>query len=106
MLCVIVASPFAGPNISIRRRNVEYAKNAMEDSFARGEAPLVSHLLYPQVLDDMDEVDRNLAIAAASAWMVKADLLAVYANLGISPGMKAEIELATLLGVVIDHRSI
>ena len=45
---VILESPYAGDV----ERNIEYAKLCMKHSLTMGEAPLLSHLLYTQVLDD------------------------------------------------------
>ena len=42
-------------------------------ALARGEAPIASHLLYPQVLDDADPFQRQQGIAAGLAWAAVAD---------------------------------
>jgi len=106
MLCVFICSPYRAANSGTHLRNTDYARQAMFDSFARAEAPFVPHILYPQILNDDDEVDHNLAIAAANAWMEMADTLAVYEDLGISAGMAAEIKLAQELDIHVEYRSI
>lgn len=87
---VLIESPFAGDV----GRNVDYAKRAMVDSLARGEAPFASHLLYTQtgILDDLIEQERARGVAAGLAWGDSADLVAVYADLGISSGMEYGID--------------
>ena len=78
----------------------------MLDSIFRGEAPYLSHLLYPQVLDDYDLADRAFGIQAGHAWLLKADLVAFYGDLGWSSGMKSARDLATKHAVPIEHRLI
>ena len=82
---VIIESPYAG-NIE---RNVAYARAAMADCLARGEAPYASHLLYtqPGVLRDEDPLEREIGITAGFAWRDVADLTVFYVDLGWSAGM-------------------
>lgn len=72
MKLVVIESPFAGDVA----KNETYARRALADSLARGEAPLASHLLYtqPGVLDDTDYVQRERGISAGLAWGVKAEV--------------------------------
>lgn len=91
MIRVFICSPYAG-NVE---RNVAYARLAMADSFSKlNEAPFVPHLLYPQVLDDRIEEHRQLAIQCCIEYLDYCDLLAVYADFGISSGMEKEIAYA------------
>jgi len=99
---VILESPYAG-NITA---NLAYARAAMRDSLDRGEAPFASHLLYTQMLDDNDPRQRTLGIKAGQSWLLKAEAVAVYTDLGISAGMKIGIQLAELLCRPIEYRSI
>ena len=84
--------------------NLSYARAALLDSLKRGEAPLASHLLYTQVLDDSVKEERVLGMEAGFAWQGKADLVAVYADLGISEGMGEGIRQASLKGIPIKVR--
>lgn len=99
---VLVASPYAGDI----EANTLYAQKAMDDSLSRGEAPFVSHLLYPQVLRDEDPVARETAMQAGLEWLRTAEILAVYVDRGISPGMEQELEFAKKYGNVIELRSV
>lgn len=101
---VIIESPYAG-DIT---RNVEYARRAIADSLARGEAPYASHLLYtqPGVLDDANPEQRKPGIEAGLAWGEKADLTAVYIDRGTSSGMAYGIQRAVAAGRPVDYRSI
>lgn len=89
-LRVIIESPFKGEVA----RNKAYAQRAMYDSFLRGEAPFLSHLLYTQVLCDEVQTDRRRGIEAGLAWGSVADITAVYADYGISEGMHEGIDRA------------
>jgi hypothetical protein len=99
---VILESPFAGDI----RRNRHYARQCLLDSLARGEAPLASHLLYPQVLDDDNPHERALGIAAGLAWGPAAEATVAYCDLGISRGMREGILRAAREGRPVEARCI
>lgn len=104
MKLVIIESPYAGDVAT----NIAYARKCMVDSLKRGEAPFASHLLYPQVgiLNDLSSAERALGIKAGLAWGEKADLTAVYTDLGTSPGMLQGIMHAEEAGRLIEYRQI
>jgi hypothetical protein len=83
MLKVIIESPYAGDI----EKNMAYARLCLKDSLLRGEAPIASHLLHTQVLDDTIPEERAMGIAAGLAWKEVADLHVFYVDLGYSPGM-------------------
>jgi hypothetical protein len=93
MKLVIIESPFAADTKERSELHVRYARAALRDSLMRGEAPLASHLLYtqPGVLDDNDELERFVGIEAGLEWGTKADMVAVYEDLGVSHGMQLGI---------------
>jgi len=97
---VIIESPYAG-DVAV---NTAYAQACLLDSLRRGEAPLASHLLYTQVLDDTIKDDRELGITAGIAWGEVADLVAVYTDRGVSPGMKFGIAMHQDRGLTIEYR--
>lgn len=99
---VLIESPLAGDV----GKNLDYALKALEDSLSRGEAPFASHLLYPQVLDDLDPVQREQGMAAGFAWGDCADFVAVYQDRGISPGMLRGIERHLAAGIRVDFRTL
>jgi hypothetical protein len=86
---VVIESPYRGEV----ERNLAYAKMAMLDSIYRGEAPFASHMLYTQVLDDKVPSERELGIKMGQAWLIEANLVAFYVDLGMSQGMKASLQL-------------
>lgn len=108
MRLVIVESPYAGLAPGAVAAHETYARLALADCLARGEAPFASHLLYtqPGVLDDLDPVEREKGIAAGLAWGARADATAVYVDLGYSFGMLHGIDHALEAGRTIVLRSI
>ncbi len=104
MRLVVIESPYAG----LVDRNIAYARAAIRDCLERGEAPIASHLLFAQdgVLDDFVPEQRKLGISAGLAWAIKADLTAVYHDLGVSSGMRTGIEHASRHGRQIEFRSL
>ncbi|MBN9078539.1 MAG: hypothetical protein BGN87_00245 [Rhizobiales bacterium 65-79] len=100
---VILESPYAGDIAA----NEAYARRAMRDCLLRGEAPIVSHLLYtqPGVLDDLDPRERSVGIEAGLIWGELADATVVYTDRGISNGMRLGIERAMRAGRPIEYRS-
>ena len=99
---VIIETPYAGAT----EANIAYARACMRDSLERGEAPMMSHLLYTQALDDTIPEERALGIAAGLGWGEVCDLWVVYTDLGISKGMKEGIARAEELGKPIEHRTL
>lgn len=87
-------------------RNVLYADACMLDALRRGEAPYLGHLLYPRVLDDARDADRELGIAAHIAWMRYADALVAYTDRGITAGMQHALDLAHTLRIPIEYRQL
>jgi hypothetical protein len=86
----ILESPYAG-NV---RRNVAYARRCLAELLREGYAPIASHLLYPQVLDDVAPDERRLGIDAGLAWRKVADVSFFYAGMGWSRGMLEALALA------------
>ena len=104
MRLVILESPYAGDVAT----SLRYARLAMRDCLTRSEAPFASHCLYtqPGVLDDNVLDERTLGIGAGQAWGDKADATVVYADLGISAGMRYGIARAVRAGRPIEYRKI
>ena len=99
MKLVILESPYAGTSrFAIvrwfqRRRHIRYARACVRDSLSRGEAPIASHLLYTQdgILRDTDPRERAWGIDAGLAWGDVAQATVVYADFGLSSGMRKGI---------------
>lgn len=99
---VILESPYAGDI----EANVAYARRCLLDSIRRGEAPIASHLLYPQVLDDSIPEDRTLGIKAGLAWRKVADYAAFYVDRGWSSGMKGALTVYKQENIPFEIRSL
>lgn len=101
---VVLESPYAGDV----DRNLRYLRAAMRDCLLRGEAPFASHALYtqPGVLDDAEPEERRLGMAAGFAWRPVAEATVVYADLGVSLGMRAGISDAETAGRPVEYRSL
>lgn len=101
---VALESPYAGDV----ERNTRYARACMADSISRGEAPFAMHLLYtqPGILDDKIPEERVRGIECGLNWAQAADLTAVYADLGVTPGMVLAIEQAKKDMRPVDERSL
>jgi hypothetical protein len=98
----IIETPYSGDVDG----NIAYARACLLDSLRRGEAPIASHLLHTQVLDDMRPDERSLGIEAGLAWYRVATKCVVYSDRGISAGMKMGIDRAMQHDVAVEYRSI
>lgn len=96
---VIIESPFGAPTPEGQEENLRYLRACMRDCLDRGEAPFASHGLYtqPGVLNDWDPQEREKGILAGFEWRLVAQATIVYADRGITPGMRAGIRKATEL---------
>jgi hypothetical protein len=105
---VIIESPYAAENDSMRGIYVDYARACLLDSLRRGEAPFASHLLYaqPGVLRDEVASERHQGIEAGLAWAIVADVTVVYVDHGISNGMQRGIDHALARGRPVEQRTL
>lgn len=99
---VILESPYGG-DVDANRL---YALVCLRDMLHRGEAPFASHLLYPLVLTKYSETERRMGMEAGLSWTPVAELVAVYTDRGVTPGMSAGITRARHLGVPIEFRKV
>jgi len=97
---VTVESPYAGDV----DKNVKYAQECLKDSLRRGEAPLASHLLYTQVLDDTIPEERTWGINAGFEWLEQAEACILYIDNGISNGMRFARAFAQDRGIPVEYR--
>jgi len=104
MRLVILESPFAADTIEGIEENVRYARDCIHDCLKRDEAPIASHLLFPQMLDDKVPAQRALGTKAGLAWVSKADAMVVYLDRGMSNGMQAAVRYGISRNVKIEYR--
>jgi len=100
----IIESPFAGAVAA----NIAYARHCVRHSILLGEVPFASHIFYTQhrFRDDRDPAQRELGIALGHIFYSYASQCAVYDDLGISPGMRAGIDMARSLNLPVIFRRI
>ncbi len=103
---VIMESPYASDDPLVVQHNVEYARLCALDCLERGEAPIASHLLFPQFLDDKIPEHRALGIGAGLAWVPTADAMVCYVDRGISNGMDAAMRFARRAGLPVEMRTL
>lgn len=96
----VIVSPYSGDI----ERNRRYLNACLRDSLTRGESPLACHAYLPAVLDDADPRERQRGMECGHDWIEVADLVAVYADLGESRGMMADMGVAVAAGVRVEVR--
>jgi len=106
MKLVLIESPWKASNAVEQVRNSNYARNAMMDCIARGEAPFASHLLYTQVLNESIPEERSTGIEIGLLWGKYASKTVVYDDFGITSGMYFGIKRAMSEQREIEYRSI
>ena len=84
---VVVESPFGAPDDWQVELNKAYARECLRWCLLNGLVPLASHLLYRQMLDDRDPLERALGIEAGLTVNKHAVMTLVFADRGISRGM-------------------
>lgn len=94
---VFVCSPYRG-NVAA---NVALARAACREVLRAGDAPFASHVLYPEVLDDDDQEERALGMAAGRTWLAAADEILVVGP--VSDGMRQEIDEALARGIPVRY---
>lgn len=101
---VVIESPYAGDV----ERNLLYLRACLHDCFKRGEAPFASHGLYTQegVLDDASPDERRRGIEAGLRWGAAAEATVVYADLGVTDGMRLGIADAELARRPVEYRTL
>ncbi|MDD3963140.1 MAG: hypothetical protein PHU76_01630 [Synergistaceae bacterium] len=93
-MIIYVASPYAGDV----EKNIEYAKRACRTVMEQGHAFFAPHLLYPQVLDDGNLMERHRGIDMGLAMLSRCDELWAFGEC-MSSGMIAELDEAERLGI-------
>lgn len=97
---VYICSPYAGDI----EKNVEFAKAACMYAMRQNCTPVAVHLLYPQLLDDSEPVQRQAGIRMGLRILEAADELWLCGS-RISEGMRAEIAAAKRLGIPVKEIS-
>jgi hypothetical protein len=96
---VFICSPYAGDI----EGNTGIAKILCRLAIDAGYAPFVPHLLYPQVLDEKNTIERALGISTGLNFMDCCDSVWAYIANGITEGMKLELAHAKYLNKEINY---
>lgn len=94
---VYVASKYAGDVEKNTRAAVTYCRRVID----AGYMPIASHLLYPQILNDGDPVERDLGLMFGLALLKLCDEVWVFGP--VSSGMAQEIEEAKRLNKKVSY---
>ena len=95
---VFICSPFAGD----REHNAERARRFCRFAVSKNCIPLAPHLIFPQLMDDGDPVQRDLGIFFGFVLMSKCAEVWVFGG-NISKGMAVEIEKAKRRGLPLRY---
>lgn len=93
MKTVCIESPLAG-DFTL---NIAYARAALRYCLERGVSPYASHLLLPQVYDDLTPEHREAGIMAGLAMGHQCDRRWYFVDLGFSGGMQRAAQAAPSL---------
>lgn len=96
---VYVCAPFGG-TIDDQIRNTTLTIRRCRQLYDQGCNPIAPQIYYPRFLDDNDPAERRDGLDAALDWLKHCDVVYVYGD-RITPGMKAEIELAQKRGIPV-----
>lgn len=94
---VYVCSPYRGDI----RRNKEYARELTKIALNNGFLPVTVHLYLTEVVDDNDPEQRKRGLAAGMKILENCKYILIGEKYGVSEGMKAEIIMAALKGIVM-----
>ena len=93
---IYICSPYSG-NVAA---NVELARAFCAFAVTQRVIPLAPHLLFPQLMDDADSDQRELAMFFNRVLLSKCDGIWVYIARG-SPGMRTEIDWVQGMGLPV-----
>jgi hypothetical protein len=111
---VMVESPYSASERYTIEDNVAYAIECMRDSYTRGEAPMLTHLLYTRIpsghVSDHDPnhkcMDREYGLQCAHEWRKVCSKTVLYTDHGISSGMERAEKEAIDLGQEVERRNL
>lgn len=81
---VVIESPYSGDI----EGNTAYLHRALRHSIDSGENPYASHRMFPGILDEYKEHERELGMRLGYGWAKHAEAFIFYMDRGFSDGMK------------------
>lgn len=107
MLLALLVSPFRGKEHPCQERlHRAYLDCAIRHAVIRGYTPIATHKLYPDSLNDANDVERILGMQQRDVILSEVQCLLVYTDLGMSGGMEEDIQAAKKRGVDIQYCSL
>ena len=97
-LKVYIVSRYAGDVDNNVKAAIRYCRFAIDNK----KMPIAAHLLYPQIVDDNNPVEREIGTMYGLALLALCDEVWCFGKT-LSPGMKQEIEEAKHLGEPIKY---
>lgn len=94
---IYVCSPLRGDI----EENIKRAKQYCKEITLSGNIPICPHVYFTQFLDDNIEEERNLGMSLGIELLKICSAVYVFRENGISSGMKAEIDIASSLGIPV-----
>jgi len=103
---VVIESPWAGLDAGTKAK--KYLKGCIRDVLARNEIPWASHamLAWTEALYESDEEQRAEGILVNKSMILRADLVALYVDHGISKGMEAAKLWSAMHGIPMEKRTL
>lgn len=102
----VIEVPYSPENPAVLQRQPIYANKCLKDSFSRGEAPLLTSILYANALNYRVQPEKDMGIISHISWISVCDKLAVYIDFGVTPQMQMSINVAKIRNKKIEFRSI
>jgi len=99
MRLIYICSPYRAENETEMDRNIDYAQQLTREVLMQGGAPITPHLYMTQCLDEKNEEERAIGIAAGAEILEICDVVFVGTRYGISDGMREEITTAQKRGI-------
>lgn len=100
-----ICSPFRSHTETEARENFNIMQKMMRMAIDAGYAPFPPHALYPIVLDDSIEEERDLGIECGLSVMSLCSKVFIYKE-RISKGMEQEIEQARSMLIPLEYVSV
>lgn len=102
----ILVTPFMSEDPAMASRAYRYAMRAVQDSIRRGEAPMATHAFFYESLSYKNPVERDIGLQCQLSWLKRAELVVVYTDGGITPGMQTIINSGEIKNKRMEYRSI
>lgn len=97
---VFICSPYRGTSEAEQIRNVSFAKRYCKMALLMGYTPFAPHLLFPQLLDDSKENEREAGICCGLEFLRHCSELWICGT-KITDGMRREIQFAKLCDIPV-----